>query len=109
MVNFMKKIFIHILQFHLTRHLKIIYISHHIYTYIYENSIPKKIYGDSDGLKKYVQENKSLSEYSLKKLYINKVEYNNMNKCYSIYVMKDNKIHIIPFGQYREMQKQWKQ
>ena len=102
MENFIKEISHRILELDFIQRLKIIFINHHTHTYIYENEIPN-IYGDD--LKKYVQENKAISEYSLKELYVNEISYKERHKKYGQYVIKDNKIHIMPFDQYREMQK----
>ena len=71
-----------------------------VYThiYIYEDEIQ---YLSSDDLKKYVQENKAISEYSLKELYFNEQNYNKNNKKYGEYIIKNNRIEIIPYDQYQ--------
>jgi hypothetical protein len=81
----------------------------YIYMYIYGNSIPNNLYGNSDGLKKYVNENKADSEYSLKVLYSNMQDYRSRDKRHYHHVIIDDKIAIMPFDQYWEIQKKRRQ
>ena len=67
-----------------------------IYIYVYEHDIPINLFGDTDALKKYVKENKAISEYSLKELCTQEEEYGKNNKPRVKYVIKDYKIQRIP-------------